>query len=129
MSGEPWLGNGPDSVPEAAWRAPMADNWRPLRGQRATVILPQPDEPTAMLSASATILSTTHGPLSSTALLRQGLRQISAAGLAPAPVPRHVVNSGPGRIALRSYIPSVCSFCFASYTGVDSLSVGVPPPP
>lgn len=99
MSGEPWLGNGPDSVPEAAWRAPMADNWRPLRGQRATVILPQTDEPTAMLSASATILSTTPGPLSSTALLRQGLRQISAAGLAPVPVPRHVVNSGPGRIA------------------------------
>ncbi|MEN5427431.1 hypothetical protein ABE522_13885 [Stenotrophomonas pennii] len=52
-----------------------------------------------MLSASATILSTTPGCLSSTALLRQGLRQIRAAGLAAAAVPRHVVNSRPGRIA------------------------------
>jgi len=52
-----------------------------------------------MLPASANILSTTSGRLSSTALLRQGLRQISAAGLAPAPVPRHVVNCRPGRIA------------------------------
>lgn len=99
MSGEPWLGNGPDSVPEAARRAPMADNWRPLRGPRATLLIPRLDEHAAMLSASATILSTTPGCLSSTALLRQGLRQIRAAGLAPAPVPRHVVNSRPGRIA------------------------------
>ena len=99
MSGEPWLGNGPDSVPEAAWRAPMADNWRPLRGARATLPIPRLDEHAAMLSASATILSTTPGCLSSTALLRQGLRQIRAAGLAPAAVPRHVVNSRPGRIA------------------------------
>ncbi|MDX3933087.1 MAG: hypothetical protein QHC77_14225 [Stenotrophomonas sp.] len=52
-----------------------------------------------MLPASANILSTTSGRLSSTALLRPGLRQISAAGLAPAPVPRHVVNCRPGRIA------------------------------
>jgi hypothetical protein len=35
---------------------------------------------------------------------------------------------GPGRIALRSYIPFVEAFGFQSYTGVDSLSVGTPPP-
>lgn len=99
MSGEPWLGNGPDSVPEAARRAPMADNWRPLRGARAKLLIPRLDEHAAMLSASATILSTTPGCLSSTELLRQGLRQIRAAGLAPGAVPRHVVNSRPGRIA------------------------------
>lgn len=64
MSGEPWLGNGPDSVPEAARPAPMADNWRPPRGPRAKVIAPRPDEHAAMLSASATILSTTPGRLS-----------------------------------------------------------------
>ncbi len=99
MSGEPWLGNGPDSVPEAAWRAPMADNWRPPRGPRAKVIVPRPDEHAAMLSASATLLSTTPGCLSSTALVRQGLRQIRAAGLDRGPAPRHIVNTGPGRIA------------------------------
>lgn len=37
---------------------------------------------------------------------------------------------GNGRIALRYYIANACNFaCFSSYTGIDSLSVGVPPPP
>jgi len=37
---------------------------------------------------------------------------------------------GGGRIALRYYIAGACNFtCFASYTGIDSLSVGVAPPP
>jgi hypothetical protein len=36
---------------------------------------------------------------------------------------------GSGRIALRSFVPSVEPFGFQSYTGVDSLSVGTPPPP
>lgn len=83
----------------------MADNWRPLRTQRATVIAPRPDEHAAMLSASATILSTTPGRLSSTALLRQGLRQISAAGLGPAAAPRQIVNARPGRIAAHQADP------------------------
>lgn len=83
----------------------MADYWRSLRAQRATVLVPRPDEHAAMLSASATILSTTPGRLSATALRRQGLRQISAAGLAPAPAPRHVVNSRPGRIAAHQADP------------------------
>lgn len=40
-----------------------------------------------------------------------------------------VTLPGTGRIALRYYIASVCNFCFSSYTGIDSLSVGPPPPP
>ena len=37
---------------------------------------------------------------------------------------------GNGRVALRYYIENACNWgCFASYTGLDSLSVGVPPPP
>jgi hypothetical protein len=41
-----------------------------------------------------------------------------------------VTIPGAGRVALRYYIASACNFgCFASYTGIDSLSVGDPPPP
>ncbi len=41
-----------------------------------------------------------------------------------------VTLPGDGRIALRYYIASACNFaCFSSYTGIDSLSVGVPPSP
>ncbi len=37
---------------------------------------------------------------------------------------------GSGRIALRYFIADACNFaCFASYTGIDSLSVGPEPPP
>ena len=58
-----------------------------------------------MLSASATLLSTTPGPLSSTALVPQRLRQIRAAGLDRGPAPRHIVNAGPGRIAAHQSDP------------------------
>jgi hypothetical protein len=41
-----------------------------------------------------------------------------------------VTLPGNGRIALRYYIANACNFaCFSSYTGIDSLSVGVPPQP
>lgn len=41
-----------------------------------------------------------------------------------------VTLPGNGRIALRYFIGNACNFgCFSSYTGIDSLSVGVPPPP
>lgn len=41
-----------------------------------------------------------------------------------------VTLPGNGRIALRYYIANACNWaCFASYTGVDSLSIGPPPPP
>ncbi|MEP0845306.1 MAG: hypothetical protein HRF50_00635 [Phycisphaerae bacterium] len=41
-----------------------------------------------------------------------------------------VALPGPGRVALRYYIASACNWaCFSSYTGIDSLSVGLPPPP
>ena len=37
---------------------------------------------------------------------------------------------GPGRIALRYAVADACNFgCFTSQIGVDTLSVGVPPPP
>jgi len=41
-----------------------------------------------------------------------------------------VTLPGDGRVALRYYIASACNFgCLGSYTGIDTLSVGAPPPP
>jgi hypothetical protein len=54
--------------------------------------------------------------------------------IAPLPVGgwvRHqVALPGPGRVALRYFVAQACNFgCFAPYTGLDTLSIGVPPPP
>jgi hypothetical protein len=40
-----------------------------------------------------------------------------------------VTLPGNGRIALRAYAPQACAFCSLGFIGVDSLSVGPPPPP
>ena len=50
--------------------------------------------------------------------------ETSGWALVQVPVP------GPGRLALRYAVADACNFaCFSSQIGVDTLSVGVPPPP
>jgi hypothetical protein len=41
-----------------------------------------------------------------------------------------VTLPGPGRVAFRYYIEDACNFgCAVAYTGMDTLSIGAPPPP